>query len=52
VRRQRLGLRRHHDGAEFERIRCLRKPEVARVSHDGTRIAVAYEDQGVEVFQA
>jgi hypothetical protein len=39
-------------GAELERIRCLRRPTFATLSHDGTGIAVAFSDQGIEVFCA
>jgi WD40 repeat protein len=38
-------------GAELERMHCVRKPWAASLSRDGSHIAVAYTDQGVEVLE-
>jgi WD40 repeat protein len=47
-----LVLRDPRTGAETWRINCPRRPSLtASLSHDGNAVAVAYRDQGVEVFE-
>jgi WD40 domain-containing protein len=47
-----LVLRVWSTGAELERVKPPRTPHTGGLSADGRRVAVAYVDQGVEVFEA